>query len=108
MHDPLLDKARDFTEIPREQNLGLCSGHSDDRGVAMCCESGLAPLNWAFSVSREGTLHPVRSTRTRVSPFERCPSAVRSDVVAWQAVPERVQEVSKAGITKCDGRSVNR
>ena len=73
----------------------------------MCCEAGLAPLNRAFSVSREGTLHPVRSTRTRVS---RRSSGVRSDVVAWQAVPVRVQEVSKAGITKCDddGRSVNR
>ena len=53
--------------IPRERNLGLCSQCSDDRGVAMCCEAGLAPLNSAFSAPRAGTLRPVRSTRTRCS-----------------------------------------
>ncbi len=48
----------------------------------MCCAAGLAPLNSAFSAPREGTLRPMRSTRTRCSgrssgvpqcrPFGRC------------------------------------
>ena len=56
-------------EIFRERNWGLCSRLSNDRGVATCREAGLDPLNTAFSAPpREGTLRPVRPTRTRALP----------------------------------------
>ena len=71
--------------------------------------SGSCPSEFGLFSLCEGILCPVRSTAdAALPPFARCPSAVRSDVVAWQPVQVRVQEVSKAGITKCDGRSVNR
>ncbi len=100
------------SEIPRERHLDLCSRLSNDRGVAMCREAGLDPLNSAFSVPREGTLRPVRSTRTRAfPPFVRAVPLSRpfGGCLPWQAVLARVQEVSKAGVTTCDShRSVNR
>ena len=76
----------------------------------MCREAGLDPLNSVFSAPREGTLRPVRSTRMRaLPPFERCPSAVRPfGGLLGRRAPARVQEVSKAGVATCDGRSVNR
>ncbi len=78
----------------------------------MCCEAGLAPLNWAFSVSREGTLvSRAVHADAGLPPFERCPSAVRSDVCCLAGGPSAGSgsiESGGRGITKCDGHSVNR